>query len=365
MREQAIVIITFVPEKIGEMNAAFWGAALFQSIVSATFNQQEQSDPEQRWDWPLFVDEVQMFVKAERAEDAEHMWTRTRSMGVGLVGAHQGLNQLGEKLGGIVLNVIGGMCLTSGVRDDTRDLVNAYANQGLQPEDFTGVKPREELLIRFPVQSRDMGLMSAIPRERPPEQPASQEQHASQLPPFVPVSPAEALDLATLEAIEQGVSDALATHPDLLPETVYRAIAHEWLSAIHQDLSAALVAEGRGANASQLSGQAWAEVQQLIERLRAMSAQRAQHQAQQLVRTPRTLPTEQHLAQLSQQRYGVHPLINACYVAALVRRYPTDELSMAQHDRGRRQREPTRSPAGLSVTPPAVPGPPARPQGTP
>jgi hypothetical protein len=97
-------------------------------------------------------------------------------------------------------------------------------------------KPREELLIRFPVQSRDMGLMSAIPRERPPDQPISQEQRAPQLPPFEPASPAEALDLATLEAIEQGVSDALATHPDLLPETVYRAIAHEWVSAIHQDL---------------------------------------------------------------------------------------------------------------------------------
>lgn len=363
MREQAIVIIKFVPEKIGEMNAAFWGAALFQSIVSATFNQQEQTDPEQRWDWPLFVDEVQMFVKAERAEDAERMWTRTRSMGVGLVGAHQGLNQLGEKLGGIVLNVIGGMCLTSGVRDDTRDLVNAYANQGLQPEDFTGVKPREELLIRFPVQSRDMGLMSAIPRERPPEQPAP-EHHTTVLPPFEPASPAEALDLATLEAIEQGVSDALATHPDLLPETVYRAIAHEWLSAIHQDHSAALVAESRVASASQLSGQAWAEVQQLIERLRAVSVRRAQHQAQQLTQTPRTLPAEQHLAQLSQQRYGVHPLINACYVATLVRRYPTDELSMAQQDRGRRQREPARSPAGPSVTPPSVPGPPTRRQGT-
>jgi hypothetical protein len=77
-------------------------------------------------------------------------------------------------------------------------------------------------------------------RERPPEQPAPGH-HTTVLPPFEPGSPAEALDLATLEAIEQGVSDALATleaielgvsdalatHPDLLPETVYRAIAHE------------------------------------------------------------------------------------------------------------------------------------------
>ena len=136
MRKQAILIIKFVPEKIGEANAAFWGAALFQSIVSATFNQQDEPDPEQRWDRPLFVDEVQMFVKADRAEDAERMWTRTRSMGVGLIGTHQGLSQLGDNLGGIVLNVIGGMCLTSGVRDDTQDLVNAYANQGVTARRF-------------------------------------------------------------------------------------------------------------------------------------------------------------------------------------------------------------------------------------
>lgn len=115
---------------------------------SATFQRQAERDPEQRWDWSLFVDEVQMFVKAERAEDAERMWTRTRSMGVGLISAHQGLNQLGEKLCGIVLNVIGGMCLGSGVRDDARSFVDAYANQGLQVEDFTGIKAREELMIR-------------------------------------------------------------------------------------------------------------------------------------------------------------------------------------------------------------------------
>lgn len=43
---------------------------------------------------------------------------------------------------------------------------------------------------------------------------------------------------------------------------------------------------------------------------------------------------------LSQERYSVHPIINACYVAALVHRYPTDELTLAQQDRQRKQREP-------------------------
>lgn len=358
MREQAILIIKFVPEKIGEMNAAFWGAALFQSIVSATFNQQEQTDPEQRWDWPLFVDEVQIFVKAERAEDAERMWTRTRSMGVGLIGAHQGLNQLGEKLGGIVLNVIGGMCLTSGVRDDTRDLVNAYANQGLQPEDFTGVKPREELLIRFPVGSLDMGLMSAIPRERPPEQPRPAAVAAPALPALQPVTADEALDLATLEALERGVSEACEEHPDLLPETVYRAVANQWVVAMHKEIVTSLTTEGHAPRADQVSEQAWAVLDELVRRLRAVSERRAQVWTQALMEAPRTLSADEHLSLLNQYRYGVHPVVNACYVATLVHRYPTDELTLAQQDRQRKQHGQQRASTSPHVAPPDVPGPP-------
>jgi hypothetical protein len=360
MREQAILIIKFVPEKIGETNAAFWGAALFQSIVSATFNQQDETDPEQRWDWPLFVDEVQMFVKAERAEDAERMWTRTRSMGVGLIGAHQGLNQLGEKLGGIVLNVIGGMCLTSGVRDDTRDLVNAYANQGLQPEDFTGIRPREELLIRFPVGGRDMGLMSAVPRERPSEQPIPAARTTPVLPELQPQTAQETADLAQLEALERAVSSVFASHPDLLPETVYRAVANEWVVARHKELAADLLASGQAVRADELSQQAWAQLDDTVRRLRSIYARRAQAWATALQHEPRTLPADEHLGLLSQYRYGVSPIVNACYVALLVHRYPTDELTLAQQERGRRGPTQNRGSAMPQVAPPSVPGPPPR-----
>lgn len=353
MRSQAILIIKFVPEKIGATNAAFWGAAVFQSIVSATFNQQDETDPEARWDWPLFVDEVQMFVQSDRAEDAERMWTRTRSMGVGLIGAHQGLNQLGDKLGGIVLNVIGGLCLTSGVRDDPSQFVHAYANQGLQPEDFTGVRPREELLLRFPVHSRDTGLISAIPRERPPEQPAPSIHHAPVLPPYQPTSADEAIDLAMLEALERGAAEAQDTDPDLLPEAVHRAIGNAWAVAMYTDMLAHHQRTESHMRADQAAAKAWAEVSALVDRLRGVSERRAQHWSAALRTQPRSLPADQHLTLISQYRYGVHPLLNACYVATLVHRYATDELTMAQHERARKQRDAQRTPP---VAPPMVPG---------
>jgi hypothetical protein len=141
-------------------------------------------------------------------------------MGVGLIGAHQGLNQLGEKLGGIVLNVIGGMCLTSGVRDDARSFVDTYANQGLQVEDFTGIKAHEELMIRFLVAGRDMGAISAIPRERPAGQPASAQLHVYRLPPYAPRTSDEASALALLGVRRNVLQTPSALTPPLPPSPV-------------------------------------------------------------------------------------------------------------------------------------------------
>lgn len=353
IRNQGILIIKFVPERIGYTNAAYWSAVIFQSIISATFQQQTERDPERRWDWPLFVDEVQMFVKAERAEDAERMWTRTRSMGVGLIGAHQSLSQLGEHLGGIVLNVIGGMCLTSGVRDDARSFVDAYASQGLQVEDFTGIKAREGLLIRFPVAGRDTGAISAIPRERPAEQPAPAHPQAHELPPYMPRTDAEASALALLDDLEQGVRElqaqiaqaddpahgATADQTDpMFAETVYRAVANRWLDRLHPVLVEALRRAEPQLAETRLRERAWDDIQALIRDLRDSSARRARFRADALAAVAGRLAPDEYLTQVSQNRYGVNPIVNACFVAALVRQYETDEPALAHQERRQKQR---------------------------
>jgi len=354
IRNQGILIIKFVPERIGHANAAYWSAVIFQSIISATFQQQAERDPEQRWDWPLFVDEVQMFVKAERAEDAERMWTRTRSMGVGLIGAHQGLNQLGDKLGGIVLNVIGGMCLTSGVRDDARSFVDAYANQGLQVEDFTGIKAREELMIRFPVAGRDMGAISAIPRERPAGQVVPALPQAYTLPPYAPRDGNEANTLSLLEDLERGVTELQAqiaraeeeaasplatnTAEAMFAETVYRAVANRWLDQLHPALVDVVRSAEPMPSVEQARVRAWGEIQTLIHDLREISTRRAHFWADALAAASMHLAADDYLTQLSQYRYGVNPIVNACFAATLVRQYETDELTTTHQDRRQKQR---------------------------
>ncbi len=382
IRSQGILIIKFVPERIGHSNAAYWAAVLFQSIVSATFQQQAESDPEQRWDWPLFVDEVQMFVTAERAADAERMWTRTRSMGVGLIGAHQGLNQLGEHLGGIVLNVIGGLCLTSGVRAETRSFVEAFAHQGLQVEDFTGITAREELLIRFPVAGRDLGLMAAIPRARPTAPSAPAQALPFSLPPYLPQDQDEATALALLDDLEQQVAalqaqSAGAAHgaaaPDARPsadllfaETVYRAVANRWLDQLHPARTDAWQAQLPTLSGEEAQARAWTDIQRLIHDLRVGSARRGRYWAAALAAAAAARSSAADLTQVSQYRYGVNPIVNACYVAAVVRQSAPAALS----ERRARPRAAEGPPA--QIAPPRTPVPsavvvavPARPPAAP
>lgn len=345
MRERAILIIKFVPEVIGDQNAMFWGAAIFQSLISATFAQQQEPNPDLRWDWPLIVDEVQMFVRAEEAQDAERMWTRTRSMGVGLIGAHQSLHQLGPKLGGIVLSVIGGLCLTSGVRDDTtHDLAQAYASQGVTPDDFTAIKPREELLIRFPLHGRDLGIMSAIPRERPAERPYTGDRRqqptweqilANHPDPPADWSAADQDAYRVLVALESYVQQRLQSDSTVLPETIYRVVAHEWITSVQSEYRNDLGLAHPDWTPAELTDQAWAEVQQDIEHLRQIARRRGEHIAQSIAHQESLAP-ETRMALISYARYGVHPLLNACYVAALQRRYPADDSGGSGSSRGRR-----------------------------
>lgn len=116
-----------------------------------------------------------------------------------------------------------------------------------------------------------------------------------------------------LEALEQGVGEAQVTQPDLLPETVYRAIGNEWAVAMHAELVAHLRATEPQLRSEQADAQAWATVSDLAYRLRRAGEQRAHTWARALHEQPRSLAADTQLTLLSQYRYGVHPLINACY----------------------------------------------------
>jgi|GEM_PF-2153339 len=185
MAERKILLVKIVPELLGDRVAQFIGTVVFSSLIGAAFAQQRRiPKSDDRWDWQLWVDEIQMFLDADNPSDAERMWTRTRGMGMGLIGAHQDLEQLGRSLGKVTLNVLGGLALMSAVRSNVTEFMDAYAGQGMSEDDFSGIRMREEMLIRFPVHGRDMGLMSAQPRQRPPE--LGQRMHRPDTPILLP-----------------------------------------------------------------------------------------------------------------------------------------------------------------------------------
>ncbi len=137
-------------------------------------------------------------------------------------------------------------------------------------------------------------------------------------------------------------------------ESVYRVIANRWLDElipmVMAEAEAALTLMHQTGERSLLESQrhtlAWAAIHALIHDLRDASTRRAHGQAETLMTTGADQPmaADTYLTQVSNERYGVHPLINACFAAALVRQYEPEALGTSHPER--RQKRPPAGEAG-------------------
>jgi hypothetical protein len=304
MDQRGILIVKLVPEVLGESLARIVATALLATLAAATFTrQQRQPDPEQRWDWPLIIDEVQKFIDVEHVGDAETFLTQTRSLGVGLIGAHQGLWQLGEAVQSAVVQSLGGLCVLGPVKQDARVLVEAYAETGITEADLAALRAQHELLIRFPVRDRDSGLLNGVPRQRPPV--------AVRV--AAPSAPHTTLP-AAYHHWRAPAPDAQAAADDAILERLwYVAQQYGPLGAAEQMFTA-------------LEGLHTPDIfTATIERLRARSAVHRRAQAEALEHDPSQAPDSvSYLRERSALRYGVDPVVAACYARALTLRYPDD-----------------------------------------
>jgi hypothetical protein len=304
MDQRGILIVKLVPEVLGESLARIVATALLATLAAATFTrQQRQPDPEQRWDWPLIIDEVQKFIDVEHVGDAETFLTQTRSLGVGLIGAHQGLWQLGEAVQSAVVQSLGGLCVLGPVKQDARVLVEAYAETGITEADLAALRAQQELLIRFPVRDRDSGLLNGVPRQRPPAAVSA----------AVPNAPRTPLP-AAYHQVRAPAPDAQAAADDAILERLWH-LAQQYgpLGAAEQMFTAL-----EGLYPPDL-------IAATIERLRARSAAHRRAQAEALERDPgQVADCASYLRDRSALRYGVDPVVAACYARALTLRYPDD-----------------------------------------
>jgi hypothetical protein len=249
----------------------------------------------------LSIDEIQKFIDVEHVGDAETFLTQTRALRVGLIGAHQGLWQLGDAVQAAVVQSLGGLCVLGPVKQDARLLVEAYAETGITEADFAALRAQQELLIRFPVHDRDSGLLTGVPRQRPPAAATAPALHA---PPGMPN--------AAYRQVCAPARDAPALADDALLERLWREVErHGPLGAAEQFFVA-------------LGGQYPMDaVAALIERLRVRSAAHRRAQAEALERDPSQTPgTANQLRERSALRAGVDPVIAACYARTLTLRYP-------------------------------------------
>jgi hypothetical protein len=301
MDARRIVIIKLVPEVLSEALARIIATALFASLRVAAFTRQHRHpDPMARWDCPLIIDEVQKFIDADHPNDAETFFTQTRSLGVGIIGAHQGLYQYSEAVRAAAIQSLGSLVILGPVKDDAALLCDAYAETGLTEAHFAAVRAQRELLIRFPVHDRDCGLMSARPRVRPaatvlplhaqrPLVAAARAAAAARRPPPPPHDAGvdQLLQTLTAHAHQVGVFSAA----DQLVQTMLR----------------------------QHGAQAWLTLLARLEQRRQAIQQADQRVLDQEIADPGTRIRERSIG-----TYGVDPLISALRTQTLARLYPAE-----------------------------------------
>lgn len=315
MDQRCILIVKLVPEVISEELAKVIATTLLASLAAAVFaRQRREPDPEQRWDWPLIIDEIQKCVDAEHPGDAEVFFTQTRSLGVGIHGAHQGLWQLGEAVQAAALQSLGGLFVLGPIKQDARALVEAYQPEGVTETDFAGLRAREQLLLRFPVHDRDSGLICGIPRERPPAvEPTTAER--TQMETSARTAPCRAARAPTRSG-EDALDDLLLERAWICAETTGNDAAVELL------LAGIDTAESPDLQEAQ------------IERLTVRATAHRHAQAAALAADPeQILDAALRLRELSALRYGVDPILSAAAIQVFAQRYPADIPQPRKHAR--------------------------------
>ena len=137
-------------------------------------------------------------------------------------------------------------------------------------------------------------------------------------------------------------------------ESVYRVVANQWLDALLPALIALTAEQVIFLPEAERQALAWAAVQALIQDLREVSQRRAAFRAEALRTDGEQYGgAAAYLQWVSEERYGVSPLINACFAAALVRQYEPDRSATSpsghrQQGQGSETRE--RRPAQMTPT---------------
>lgn len=158
------IVLVPVPDLALGTLAGTIGMLLLQGFVQAAFAR--AGTDQDRQDYPLIIDELQVIIAGSDADDLNTAMTRLRSFGIPGIYAHQTLSQLGDLADVMLVNAANRVMLQTNEPDASR-YAHMYAAYGLESRDIVMQDPNQHHYAIFRNDGNSVGLLSMKPLSWP------------------------------------------------------------------------------------------------------------------------------------------------------------------------------------------------------
>jgi len=154
------IVLVPVPDlALGTLAGAI-GMLLLQAFVQAACAR--TGTDQDRHDYPLIIDELQVVIAGSDADDLNTAMTRLRSFGIPGIYAHQTLSQLGDLADVMLVNAANRVILQTNEPDASR-YARMYAAYGIEARDIVMQSSHRHHYAIFRSDGNDVGLLSMKP----------------------------------------------------------------------------------------------------------------------------------------------------------------------------------------------------------
>jgi hypothetical protein len=157
--ERWIVLIDLPHNRLGPL-AGVVGMLVFNMFIRAAL--QRSGETSTRLNYPLYVDEVQVFLEHSDGKDFALALSQLRGFGVPTVYVHQALMQLGVYKELMRVNA-GSRIIMRTKYPDSHELAREYADWGLTGTDISSLNPWKEQYAVLRVENTEYGPLSLEP----------------------------------------------------------------------------------------------------------------------------------------------------------------------------------------------------------
>jgi hypothetical protein len=154
-----IVLVPLPDLALGTLAGAI-GMLLLQGFVQSAFAR--AGTDQDRHDYPLIIDELQVTIAGSDAADLNTAITRLRSFGIPGIYAHQTLSQLGDLADVMLVNAANRVIMQTNEPDASR-YAHMYASYGIEARDIMMQNANQHQYAIFRNDGHSVGLLSLTP----------------------------------------------------------------------------------------------------------------------------------------------------------------------------------------------------------